>query len=163
MGVPVHVVIETTGGAIVEITGGATIISGLKPGAVAADGTVASLKSGAATVLEVSRGTVVPTMELVSVGSATALEVSRGTALPTMELVSVGSAVLAREAATEEAARVEAASVEAARVEAAKEEKATEAGSVMVALGLQMLTPVVVPNGVVIGSGATTGGALTEG
>jgi hypothetical protein len=104
IGVPAHVVTETTGGAIV--------MSGLRPGAVAADGTVASLKSGAATVLGVSRGT----------------------GLPTKELVSVGSAMMAREAA-----------------------------SVMVAVGLQMLTVVVMPNGVVIGSGATRGGGLMAG
>jgi hypothetical protein len=108
IGMPAHVVTETTGGAI--------IMSGLRPGAVAADGTVAALKSGAATVLGVSRGTV----------------------LPTKELVSVGSAVLAREAAR-------------------------EAASVMVAVGLQRLTVVEMPNGVVIGSGATTDGKLTEG
>ena len=102
-----HVVAETTGGAI--------IMSGLRPGAVAADGTVAALKSGAATVLVVSRGTV----------------------LPTKELVSVGSAVLVREAAR-------------------------EAASVMVAVGLQRLTVVEMPNGVVIGSGATSGGGLME-
>jgi hypothetical protein len=86
-------------------------MSGLRPGAVAADGTVASLKSGVATVL---------------------LGVSRGTGLPTKELVR--SAVLA-----------------------------TEAGSVMVAVGLQMLAAVLVPNGVVIGSGGTRGGEPTEG
>jgi hypothetical protein len=91
-------------------------MSGLRPGAVAADGTVAALKSGAATVLVVSRGTV----------------------LPTRELVSVGSAVLVREAAR-------------------------EAASVMVAVGLQRLTVVEMPNGVVIGSGATRGGGLMEG
>jgi hypothetical protein len=102
-----HVVTETTGGAI--------IMSGLRPGAVAADGTVAALKSGAATVLVVSRGTVPPTKELVSVGSA----------------------VLVREAAR-------------------------EAASVMVAVGLQRLTVVEMPNGVVIGSGATRGGGLME-
>jgi len=88
-------------------------MSGLRPGAVAPDGTVASLKSGVATVL---------------------LGVSRGTGLPTKELVSVESAVLA-----------------------------TEAGSVMVAVGLQMLDVVIVPNGCVIGSGRTRGGELIEG
>ena len=100
---------------VTETTGGATIMSGLRPGAVAADGTVAALKSGAATVLVVSRGTV----------------------LPTRELVSVGSAVLVREAAR-------------------------EAASVMVAVGLQRLTVVEMPNGVVIGSGATRGGGLKD-
>jgi hypothetical protein len=102
--VPAHVVTEATGGA--------TSMSGLMPGAAAPDGTVASLKSGAATVLGVSRGT----------------------GLPTKELVSIESAVLAR-----------------------------EAGSVMVSVGLQMLKLVVMPNGIVIGSGGTRGGELTEG
>ena len=83
-------------------------MSGLRPGAVAPDGTVASLKSGTATVL---------------------LGASRGDGLPTKELVSVESVVLAR-----------------------------EAGSVMVAVGLQMLEIVAVPNGVVIGSVGTKGG-----
>ena len=55
--VPAHVVSERTGGA--------TVISGLRPGAVAPDGTVASLKSGVATVLlGVSRGTGLPTKAL---------------------------------------------------------------------------------------------------
>jgi hypothetical protein len=88
-------------------------MSGLRPGAVAPDGTVASLKSGVATVL---------------------LGVRRGTGLPTKEPVSVGPAELAR-----------------------------EAGSVMVAVGLQMLDVVIVPNGSVIGSDGTKGGAPTEG
>jgi hypothetical protein len=101
--VPAHVTTET---------GGATVMSGLRPGAVAADGTFASLKSGVATVLGVDRGT----------------------GLPTKELVSVESAVAAR-----------------------------DAGSVMVAVGLQMLNVVVMPNGVVIGSGAAAGGEATEG
>jgi hypothetical protein len=105
--------------AVTETTGGAIIMSGLRPGAVAADGTVAALKSGAATVLVVSRGTVVPTKELVSVGSA----------------------VLVREAVSE---------------------AAREAASVMVAVGLQRLTVVEMPNGVVIGSGATRGGGLKD-
>jgi hypothetical protein len=85
-------------------------MSGLRPGAVAPDGTVASLKSGAATVLG-----------------------SWVTGLPTKELVCVESAVLAREAGS-------------------------EAGSVMVAVELQMLKVVLMPNGVVIGSGWTRGG-----
>ena len=38
-----------------------------------------------------------------------------------------------------------------------------EAESVMVAVGLQMLEVVIVPNGSVIGSDGTKGGALTEG
>jgi hypothetical protein len=105
-------------------------MSGLRPGAVAADGTVASLKSGVATVLlGVSRGTGLPTKALVSVEL---LAREAGTGLPTKELVR--SAVLA-----------------------------TEAGSVMVAVGLQMLAAVLVPNGVVIGSGGTRGGEPTEG
>jgi hypothetical protein len=110
--VPAHVVSESTGGA--------TVMSGLMPGAVAADGTVASLKSGVATVLlGVSRGTGLPTKALVSVESVV--------------LVSVGSTVLVK-----------------------------EAGSVMVAVGLQKLDAVIVPNGSVIGSGGTTGGELIE-
>jgi hypothetical protein len=111
--VPAHVVSERTGGA--------TVMSGLRPGAVAPDGTVASLKSGvAAVLLGVSRGTGLPTKALVSVESAV--------------LISVGSTVLAK-----------------------------EAGSVMVAVGLQKLDVVIVPNGVVIGSGGTIGGELIEG
>jgi hypothetical protein len=95
---------------VVTKTSGATGMSGLRPGAVAPDGTVASLKSGAATVLG-----------------------SWVTGLPTKELVCVESAVLAREARS-------------------------EAGSVIVAVGLQMLKIVEMPNGVVIGSGWTGGG-----
>jgi len=95
-------------------------MSGLMPGAVAPDGTVASLKSGAAAVLlGVSRGTGLPTKALVSVESVV--------------LVSVGSTVLAR-----------------------------EAGSVMVAVGLQKVDAVIVPNGFVIGIGGTIGGELIE-
>jgi hypothetical protein len=95
-------------------------MSGLRLGAVAPDGTVASLKSGVATVLlGVSRGTGLPTKALVSVGSVV--------------LVSVGSTVPAK-----------------------------EAGSVMVAVGLQKLDAVIVPNGFVIGSGGTIGGELIE-
>jgi len=110
--VPAHVVSERTGGA--------TVMSGLMPGAVAPDGTVASLKSGAAAVLlGVSRGTGLPTKALVSVESVV--------------LVSVGSTVLAR-----------------------------EAGSVMVAVGLQKVDAVIVPNGSVIGIGGTIGGELIE-
>jgi hypothetical protein len=67
---PAHVVSERTGGG--------TNMRGLMPGAVAPDGTVASLKSGVATVL---------------------LGVRRGTGLPTKGLVIVE--LLAREAATE--------------------------------------------------------------
>ena len=95
-------------------------MSGLRPGAVAPDGTVASLKSGVATVL---------------------LGVSRGTGLPTKALVSVGSVVL---------------------VGARLTVLAKEAGSVMVAVGLQKLDVVIVPNGLVIGSGGTIGGELIE-
>jgi hypothetical protein len=120
--VPAHVVSERTGGA--------TDMRGLRPGAVAPDGIVASLKSGVATVLlGASRGTGLPTKALVSVEL---LAREAGTGLPTKELVR--SAVLTR-----------------------------EAGSVMVAVGLQMLDVVIVPNGIVIGSGGTKGGALTEG
>jgi hypothetical protein len=110
--VPAHVVSERTGGG--------TVMSGLMPGAVAPDGTVASLKSGVATVLlGVSRGTGAPTKALVSVESVV--------------LVSVGPTVLVK-----------------------------EAGSVMVAVGLQKLDAVIVPNESVIGSGGTTGGELIE-
>jgi hypothetical protein len=62
-------IIVVSAHVVTETTGGATVMSGLRPGAVAADGTVASLKSGAATVLGVSRGIGLPTKELVSVGS----------------------------------------------------------------------------------------------
>jgi len=110
--VPAHVVSERIGGA--------TVMSGLMPGAVAPDGTVASLKSGAAAVLlGVSRGTGLPTKALVSVESVV--------------LISVGSTVLTR-----------------------------EAGSVMVAVGLQKVDAVIVPNGFVIGIGGTIGGELIE-
>ena len=110
--VPAHVVSERIGGA--------TVMSGLMPGAVAPDGTVASLKSGAAAVLlGVSRGTGLPTKALVSV--------------ETVVLISVGSTVLTR-----------------------------EAGSVMVAVGLQKVDAVIVPNGFVIGIGGTIGGELIE-
>ena len=110
--VPAHVVSERIGGA--------TVMSGLMPGAVAPDGTVASLKSGAAAVLlGVSRGTGLPTKALVSVESVV--------------LISVGSTVLTR-----------------------------EAGSVMVAVGLQKVDAVIVPNGSVIGIGGTIGGELIE-
>jgi hypothetical protein len=111
---PVHVVTERTGGG--------TDMSGLRPGAEAPDGTVASLKSGVGTVLGVSRGTGLPIKELVSVESAVARK--------------AGSVMVAVE---------------------------EEAGSVRVAVGLQMLDAVLVPNGVVIGSGRTRGGEPTEG
>ena len=104
---------------------------GLMPGAAAPDGTVASLKSGVATVLlGASRGTGLPTKALVSVAL---LAREAGTELPTKELVSVGAAVLAR-----------------------------EAGSVMVAVGLQKVDAVIVPNGSVIGIDGTIGGELIE-
>jgi len=75
--VPAHVVSESTGGG--------TDMSGLIPGAVAPDGTVASLKSGVATVLlGASRGTGLPTKGLVSVEL---LARDGGTGLPTKELV----------------------------------------------------------------------------
>ena len=69
--IPEHVVVDRVG------TG--TAISGLRPGAVAAEGVVASLKFGVATVLEGA---------------------SSGAALPTNELVSVVSVLLAWEAAS---------------------------------------------------------------
>ena len=89
-------VINTTGHVVAETTGGKTGNSGLRPGAVAADGTVASLKSGAGTVLGVSRGTGLPTKELVSVESAmltreAAREAARETA---SVMVAVGLQVL---------------------------------------------------------------------
>jgi len=119
-GAKVEVPIDVPAHVVSERTGGATDMSGLMPGAVAPDGTVASLKSGVATVLlGVSRGTGLPTKALVSVGSVV--------------LVIVGSTVLAK-----------------------------EAGSVMVAVGLQKLDVVIVPNGLVIGSGGTIGGELIE-
>ena len=117
--VPAHVVNERIGGA--------TVMSELMPGAVAPDGTVASLKSGVATVL---------------------LGVSRGTGVPTKALVSVESVVLV--------------SVESVLVSVGSTVPAKEAGSVMVAVGLQKLDAVIVPNGSVIGSGGTTGGELIE-
>ena len=80
---------------------------------MAAEGVVASLKSGVATVLEGA---------------------SIGVALPTKELVSVVSVLLAWEAA-----------------------------SVVVVVGLHVPAVVDIPNGDVIGSGATGGVKLTEG
>ena len=111
---PVHVVTERTGAG--------TDMSGLRPGAEAPDGTVASLKSGVGTVLGVSRGTGLPTKALGSVASAVARK--------------AGSVMVAA---------------------------GEDAGSVRVAVGLQMLDAVLVPNGVVIGSGSTRGGEPTEG
>jgi hypothetical protein len=129
--VPAHVVSERIGGA--------TGMSGLMPGAVAPDGTVASLKSGAAAVLlGVSRGTGLPTKPLVSVEL---LARDGGTGLPTKALVSVESAVLISVGSTV---------------------LAREAGSVMVAVGLQKVDAVIVPNGSVIGIGGTIGGELIE-
>jgi hypothetical protein len=90
-----------------DTSGAGTGIRGLRPGAVAPDGVVASLKFGLATVLE---GT------------------SMGGALPTRELVSVESVVLT-----------------------------VEAESVVVVVGLHVPAIVDVPNGEVIGSGATEG------
>jgi hypothetical protein len=120
LGAKLEVPIDVPAHVVSERTGGATVMSGLMPGAVAPDGTVASLKSGVATVLlGVSRGTGLPTKALVSVESVV--------------LVSVGSTVLAR-----------------------------EAGSVMVAVGLQKVDAVIVPNGSVIGIGGTIGGELIE-
>ena len=120
LGAKLEVPIDVPAHVVSERTGGATVMSGLMPGAVAPDGTVASLKSGAAAVLlGVSRGTGVPTKALVNVESVV--------------LVSVGSTVLVK-----------------------------EAGSVMVAVGLQKVDAVIVPNGSVIGIGGTIGGELIE-
>ena len=88
-------------------------IRGLSPGAVAADGVVASLKFGEATVLEGA---------------------SIGAELLTRALVSVESALLASAAA-----------------------------SVAVVVGLHVPAIVDVPNGEVIGSGATEGVSAMEG
>jgi hypothetical protein len=120
LGAKLEVPIDVPAHVVSKRTGGGTVMSGLMPGAVAPDGTVASLKSGAAAVLlGVSRGTGLPTKALVSVESVV--------------LISVGSTVLAR-----------------------------EAGSVMVAVGLQKVDAVIVPNGSVIGIGGTIGGELIE-
>jgi hypothetical protein len=143
IGVLAHVVTETTGGA--------TVMSGLRPGAVAADGTVASLKSGAATVLGVSRGT----------------------GLPTKELVSVASAVLARDM-EREAAREAASVMVAAGLQMLKSvvvpngvvigNGATRGGGLMDGLGtVENDGEDIKANGEVVGSGATTGGEPTEG
>jgi hypothetical protein len=109
--IPRHGVVDKVVGG--DTLGAGTGIRGLRPGAVAPDGVVASLKFGVATVLE---GT------------------SIGAALPTKELVSVVSVLLAREAA-----------------------------SVVVVAGLHVPAVVDIPNGDVIGSGATGGVKLTEG
>jgi hypothetical protein len=120
LGAKLEVPIDVPAHVVSKRIGGATVMSGLMPGAVAPDGTVASLKSGAAAVLlGVSRGTGLPTKALVSVESVV--------------LISVGSTVLTR-----------------------------EAGSVMVAVGLQKVDAVIVPNGFVIGIGGTIGGELIE-
>jgi hypothetical protein len=104
---------DVPGHVVVDSVGAGTAISGLRPGAVAAEGVVASLKFGVATVLEGA---------------------SIGAALPTKELVSVVSVLLAREAA-----------------------------SIVVVAGLHVPAIVDIPNGDVIGSGATEGVKLTEG
>jgi hypothetical protein len=128
LGAKLEVPIDVPAHVVSERTGGGTVMSGLMPGAVAPDGTVASLKSGVATVLlGVSRGTGVPTKALVSVESVVLVSVD------SVVLVSVGPTVLVK-----------------------------EAGSVMVAVGLQKLDAVIVPNESVIGSGGTTGGELIE-
>ena len=109
--IPRHGVVDRVVGGV---RGGAgTGIRGLRPGAVAPDGVVASLKFGVAMVLEGA---------------------SIGTALLTRELVSVESVVLAR-----------------------------EAESVVVVVGLHVPAIVAIPNGEVIGSGATEAVEATEG
>jgi hypothetical protein len=61
---------DIPGHDVVDRVGTGTAISGLRPGAVAAEGVVASLKFGVATVLEgASSGAALPTNELVSVVS----------------------------------------------------------------------------------------------
>jgi hypothetical protein len=66
--VPEHVVIDRV--VVGERVGVGTVIRGLRPGAVVAEGVVASLKSGVAIVLEgASVGIALPTNELVSVVS----------------------------------------------------------------------------------------------
>ena len=107
------VIADIPGHVVVDRVGTGTAISGLRPGALAAEGVVASLKFGVATVLEGA---------------------SIGVALPTRELVSVVSVLLAREAA-----------------------------SVVVVDGVHSPVIVDMPNGDVIGSGATGGVKLTEG
>src|SRR5260370_705684 len=80
-------------------------------------------------------GAVAPDGAVASLKSGVAtvvVGVSRGTGLPTKALVSVGSVVLVSVGSTV---------------------LAKEAGSVMVAVGLQKLDVVIVPNGLVIGSG----------
>lgn len=102
---PRHGVVDkVTGG---DRVGAGTGNRGLRPGAIAPDGVVASLKFGVAKVLEGA---------------------SMGTVLLTRELVSVESVVLTM-----------------------------EAESVVVVVGLQVPAIVDVPNGEVIGSGATEG------
>lgn len=107
------VIADIPGHVVVDRVGRGTAISGLRPGALAAEGVVASLKFGVATVLEGA---------------------SIGVALPTKELVSVVSVLLAWEAA-----------------------------SLVVVAGLHVPAIVDIPNGDVIGSGATGGVKLTEG
>ena len=106
------VIADIPGHVVVDRVGTGTAISGLRPGAVAAEGVVASLKFGVATVLEGA---------------------SIGVALPTKALVSVVSVL------------------------------AWEAASVVVVVGLHVPAIVDIPNGDVIGSGATGGVKLTEG
>jgi hypothetical protein len=107
------VIADIPGHVVVDRVGRGTAISGLRPGALAAEGVVASLKFGVATVLE-----------------GASIEV----ALPTKELVSVVSVLLAWEAA-----------------------------SLVVVAGLHVPAIVDIPNGDVIGSGATGGVKLMEG
>jgi hypothetical protein len=105
--------VDIPGHVVIARVGAGTAISGLRPGAVAADGVVASLKSGVATVLDGA---------------------SIGAVLPIKELVSVVSVLIA-----------------------------WEAESVAVIDGVHSPVPVDMPNGDVIGSGATGGVKLTEG
>ena len=118
-------------------------MSGLRPGAVAPDGTVASLKSGAASVLGVNRGTV----------------------LPTKELVSVGYAVLAREAASVMVtAGLQMLKLVVVPKGAVIGSGATRGGGLMEGEGtMEEDGEGIKANGEVIGSGVTTGGELTEG
>jgi hypothetical protein len=107
----VSVMVDIAGHVVGDRTGAAgTTISGLRPGAVAPDGIVASLKSGVGTVPE--RGSI-------------------GAPLPGKELVSVEAALLA-------------------------------SASAAVVAGLHVPAVVDVPNGEIIGSGATGGVETTE-
>jgi hypothetical protein len=106
----VSVRVDIAGHVVGDRTGAGTTISGLRPGAVAPDGIVASLKSGVGTVPE--RGSI-------------------GAALPGKELVSVEAALLA-------------------------------SASAAIVVGLHVPAIVDVPNGEIIGSGATGGVETTK-